>query len=415
MNFTVSLAPTVDTTVTVDFQSNDGTATIADNDYVGVVPATLTFLPGIGSQTVSVTINGDTKPEPDEIFTIDLSNAVWATILDNQGQGTIRNDDLVPAVSIADAPAVAEGNSVGASTSIFDVSLDAVSTYPVTVTYQTSDGTAQAGIDYVPVLSGQLVFAPGEDQKTIPVQIVGDTFIDTLPTKDFFVDLTGVVGGTIADNQGRAVINDDDTIVVLPSLSISPASINEGNSGTVTLSFDVTLSAASATPVSVDYATSDGTATAGNDYTAASGTLIFAAGQQAQTVMVTINSDKNKEGDETFTVTLSNPSNATIATASATGTITNDDSSSSGGSSSNDDDDDGDSSPPPPPAAPVQPASSAAPPAAVPAALPVTTLPETGLDGGSTTTMPWFLMVGLGLGAAALVWNGQRRRKNRKP
>lgn len=418
MNFTVSLTASPVATVTVDYQTNDGTALLSDNDYVAVPPTTLTFAPGIVSQTVPVTITGDTMPEADELFTVDLSNSSWATIADGQGQGTIRNDDVMPDVAIADAPAVAEGNALGDSTATFEVSLNVASTQLVTVTYQTVDGTAQAGIDYAPILNGQLVFNPGETLKTISVQIVGDTFVDTPAAKDFFVDLVVVTGANVVDNRGRAVVNDDDALA-LPTLSLSPAAADEGNSGTVNLSFEVRLSAASASPVSVDYATSNGSATADSDYTPASGTLVFAPGQTVQTIMITIISDGNNEADETFQVTLSNPVNAVLGTAQATGTITNDDAAAAPDSSKDnddDDDDDGGSAPPPPPAAPAAPpASASAPPVVDASSLPVTTLPETGFRAESSSQqVPWFLVVGVSLGAVAVVWQGLRRRKNQK-
>jgi hypothetical protein len=101
--------------------------------------------------------------------------------------------------------------------------------------------------------------------------------------------------------------------------------VNEGNSGTANASFPVTLSAASAATVTVQYTTTNGTATAGSDYTATSGTLTFTPGQTSKTINVPIVGDTTVEPDETFTVTLSTPTNATLGTATATGTITNDD------------------------------------------------------------------------------------------
>jgi hypothetical protein len=110
-----------------------------------------------------------------------------------------------------------------------------------------------------------------------------------------------------------------------PALSIAAASVPEGNSGTTTLSFPVTLSGPSTQPVSVAYATSDGTATAPRDYAAASGTVTFRPGEIAKTVPVSVAGDREVEQDETLSVTLSSPVHATIARAVATGTITNDD------------------------------------------------------------------------------------------
>jgi len=110
-----------------------------------------------------------------------------------------------------------------------------------------------------------------------------------------------------------------------PVISIAGASVGEGNSGTTTLSFPVTLSSAATQSVSVSYATADGTATAPSDYTAANGTLTFARGQTAKTVAVAVVGDTVMEQNETITVTLSSPVNATLGTATATGTVTNDD------------------------------------------------------------------------------------------
>jgi hypothetical protein len=108
-------------------------------------------------------------------------------------------------------------------------------------------------------------------------------------------------------------------------LSVDDVTIIEGNAGTAATVFTITLSAAAASPVTVNYATADGTALAGTDYLAAAGTLTFAAGQTTKTVTVTVNGDTTVEPAETFSLGLSAPGAATIAKASGTGTITNDD------------------------------------------------------------------------------------------
>jgi hypothetical protein len=110
-----------------------------------------------------------------------------------------------------------------------------------------------------------------------------------------------------------------------PAVSIASALLAEGNAGTKSMSLTITLATATPVRVSVVYATADGTATAGSDYTATSGTLVFAPGQTSKTVAVPILGDTGDESDETFSVTLSNPVNATLGTATATGTITNND------------------------------------------------------------------------------------------
>lgn len=110
-----------------------------------------------------------------------------------------------------------------------------------------------------------------------------------------------------------------------PALAVANATVAEGNSGTRNLTFTVSLSSATTTPVTIDYATSNGTATAGEDYTAGSGTLAFAPGVLTQQVNVAVTGDSQVEANETMVLTLSNPDGASLAGATATGTITNDD------------------------------------------------------------------------------------------
>ena len=113
------------------------------------------------------------------------------------------------------------------------------------------------------------------------------------------------------------------------TLSIDDLTVTEGDSGTTAAVFEVTMSAASGQQVTADYETANGTATAGVDYQAKSGTLTFAPGDTRKTILVVVQGDTVEEGDETFTVTLRNPSHAKLATATATGTIVNDDESAS--------------------------------------------------------------------------------------
>jgi hypothetical protein len=112
-----------------------------------------------------------------------------------------------------------------------------------------------------------------------------------------------------------------------PSLSIADASVLEGNGGTTPMTFNVTLSAPSAVAVTVNYATAAGTATAGADYVSTTGQLTFPANSTSRTITVQVIGDTNVEANETFTVTLSTPQNASISRATATGTIVNDDAS----------------------------------------------------------------------------------------
>jgi hypothetical protein len=106
-----------------------------------------------------------------------------------------------------------------------------------------------------------------------------------------------------------------------PTLAPTGFSVTASTTGTATGNFMVNLSSASTSPVTVQYATADGTAIAGTDYTAASGTLTFAPGTTTETVPVTILASAATSGSKTLTLNLSNPTNATIAATSAVGTI----------------------------------------------------------------------------------------------
>ena len=133
---------------------------------------------------------------------------------------------------------------------------------------------------------------------------------------------------TVTDDEGHeATFTSAPTsaVAALPALSIGDASVDEGDTGSATLDFTVTLDSAATETVTVEWATSDGTATAGTDYTAGDGTLTFNAGDSSKTVSVTVAGDNVDEPNETITVTLSNPSGATIGDGAATGTITDDD------------------------------------------------------------------------------------------
>ncbi|MEI6252360.1 MAG: Calx-beta domain-containing protein, partial [Mycobacteriaceae bacterium] len=224
-----------------------------------------------------------------------------------------------PALSISDV-SVTEGNS-GTANANFTVSLSKASATPVTVGYTTANGTATAGTDYT-AATGTLTFAAGTTSQTVAVKVRGDTVVE--PSETFTVTLTKPTGATLAQAKATGTITNDDGLTA-PGLSISDVSVTEGNSGTPNANFTVSLSKASATPVTVGYTTANGTATAGTDYTAATGTLTFAAGTTSQTVAVKIIGDTVVEPSETFTVTLTKPSGATLARATATATLTNDD------------------------------------------------------------------------------------------
>ena len=312
-NFTVSLSSASTTPVTVAYATSNGTAT-AGADYTAT-SGTVTFAAGVTSQTVAVKVTGDTTVEPNETFTVTLSNPTGATISKATATATITNDDVAtpnPGNNSVTYVVTNEwngghnanmtvnaGQALNGWTVEFDSPAEIVNIWNAQITSHVGTHYVIGNMPYnAQVASGQ--------STTFGYQANGSSASGT-PTN--------------LKVNGSAVTNPPAT----PSLSIADKTVTEGNTGTSTAGFTVTLSSASANPVTVNYATSNGTATAGADYTSTSGTLTFAPGVTSQTVNVSILGDATSEANETFTVTLSNPTGATISKATATGTITNDD------------------------------------------------------------------------------------------
>lgn len=211
-----------------------------------------------------------------------------------------------------------EGNS-GTQYAAVTVSLSAPSTKTVGVNYGTTDGTATAGSDYAAV-SGKLTFAPGETSKSIAVSVRGDRAGEANET--VFVKLRAAKNASIANGYGVLTILDDE-----PRIRISDASGQEVIAGgTGLLTFAVSLSAISDAPVTVNYATGDGSfyasavAAAGLDYVPAAGTLTFAPGETTKFLIVQLLDDAEREPIETFVVNLSG-ANAFIEIGQSFGTI----------------------------------------------------------------------------------------------
>ena len=311
VEFTVTLDKAATGTVTVDYATADGTAT-AGTDYTAT-SGSLSFVAGVTSQTISVPITEDTETESAETFTVALSNASGATLGTSTATGTITDTATIPSANIADATAT-EGTDSSLS---FTVTLDAAPTDTVTIDYATSDGTATADADYTST-TGTLTFADGATSGTISVPIADDALNESNET--LTVTLSNAEGATLATASATGTIV--NRAIVLPSASI--ASAGDATEGTDTsVTFMVALDKAGTGTVTLDYASADGTATAGSDYTAASGTLTFPPGVTGQQISIAIADDSVNEPDETITVTLSNPSGATLGTASASGTIIN--------------------------------------------------------------------------------------------
>jgi hypothetical protein len=223
-----------------------------------------------------------------------------------------------PRITVSD-PKVKEGATGTTRVARFTIQLSKTTTQTVTLTYATANGTASAGSDYQAIAATTLAFAPGETSKTVEVTIFGDAALE--PDETFRLVLSNAANATLGETQGVGTILNDDA-----SLSVSNVGLPEGNSGTTAFTFTIRLSAVTTFPVTVQYSTANGTALAGEDYSAIPWTdLTFAAGETAKSVTVLVNGDLTVEPNETFKLKLRNATNAAIATAAGTGTIRNDD------------------------------------------------------------------------------------------
>ena len=337
--FFVTLTGDVDQSVTIDFATADGSATVADTDYAANAN-TLTFA-GTNGESIQVDVlsNGDTKVEADETFAVNLSNVQAngknVTIADAQGIGTIINDDAAT-LTIADVSQ--DENSSGTMT--FTVELSNTVQGGVSVDFATSNGSAEDQAtdgDYTGIPSGTLNFIGNTagEQIDINVTIGQDDKVEADET--FLVTLSNLVHTaepgqvTMLGSPATGTILNDDT----STLTINPVAVNEGNvvGDNVLLTLNVDLSAAVQGGVSVDYVTGDGSAKTGDgDYNPAGGTINFTGipASDSSGVIIQIGEDVKIEADETFSLTLSNivhsaETGSITAGSPGTGTITNDD------------------------------------------------------------------------------------------
>jgi uncharacterized repeat protein (TIGR01451 family) len=314
--FNITLSAASALPVSVDYTTNDITASSA-SDYVAdsnvfTIPA------GTTSQVLLVTVNTDVTVEGDETMRVDLTNPTNATILDPQGIGTILNDDGLSSLSIGDVP-LSEGNGPGTTSFVFTVTLSAASAFPVTVNYATADGAAVSPGDYQ-AASGVLTFTPGQTTQTITVLVNGDTTNE--PSEAFVVNLFNAGNASISDNQATGTILNDDP---LPTITINDPSKIEGNSGSASMQFVITLSNPSSQTLSVPFSLADGTANVGVDYQTNSGSFTVLPGATTASLSIGIFGDVTVEPDETFFVNLGATANAIIGDSQGVGTIINDD------------------------------------------------------------------------------------------
>ena len=317
--FPVNLSNERASPVTVEWATAAGTATPGPGRDYTEATGTLTFMPGQTARTLHVTVRDDKVKEDDETVTVTLSNPTNASIASGKetATGTIVDDDGSPRILISDATASEEEGELN-----FAITLEGRSDRSLSVEWTTSAGTARPGEDYVES-SGTLIIGPAANRGEITVPLLDDT----IPEEDESLTLTlsqpmnaRINGRTIS---ATGTIRDNDQVRgPLPEIRITDSAAAESAGQLV---FAATLNRAAGMPATVRWATSAGTATAGLDYVESGGTLTFSPGQTSANIAVTLLDDLLYEGPETFRVTLSEPSNATIETAGATGVIRDND------------------------------------------------------------------------------------------
>ncbi len=324
VTITLILDKAVDGGLTLDLSTSDGTATIADGDYTALAGETVTFSGTTGeTEEVVITLGSDSKVENNETLTVSMGNLVVSTVasgdIDITGGATvtITNDDFA-GFTVAESDGTTATSETG-TTDDFTVVLDAQPSSNVVITVSSGD-TGEGTVD---VASLTFTNANWNTPQTVTIDGVDDALLDGDITYSITLSIDDANSDDNFDaleDQTVSVTNADDDAV---QISIDDPSETEGTA----LTFTVSLSgAAPAGGVTVDYITSDGTAVAGTDYTAASGTLTFAEGESSKEIAVTISGDETVEADETFTITLSNNTgDSEISDATGTGTITNDD------------------------------------------------------------------------------------------
>jgi len=311
--FTATLSTPWPSPVSAAFSTMEGTAGASDFTPVA---GRVTFAPGQVTQTITVPILDDLVVEPEEQFTLQLSDAQGAVIDDGEAICRVQDDDS-SGLSISDAQEL-EGNGLGDATRYlrFDITLDSPATAGSSVAFSTVDGTATAGTDYDGA-SGTISFVAGQLTAQVQVSIRGDLQVEDNETLQLV--LSSPNGVRLGRSSAVGTIVNDD----VPSLSISDGSAREADGGSAA-SFTVSLSSPWPTPISVAFSTAEGTATSA-DFTPSSGVLVFAPGQTSQVISVPIVNDALFEDDETFTVHLSDPNGARIEDGEGVGTIVSDD------------------------------------------------------------------------------------------
>jgi hypothetical protein len=318
MKFTITRYGENNFVQVVDWRTGGSATATAGTDFQSA-NGTVQFGVAETSKTFSVLVIGDTTVEADETIGVTITTTAPGKLIKDgdRAVGTIVNDDT--GISI-DNVTVVEGNS-GTKLATFTLTRVGPTGYS-SVTWDTDNGTALAGSDYVS--DGNIVyFAPGDTKKQLTVTVLGETVPELDET--FVVRLSDPVGASITKATGTLTITDDDSV-----LTVNDVSVTEGNSGTTPATFTITRTGPTTNSASVgwyaDKGTVLGSTSAAQDFKAASGTATFAAGSSTTTVSIAVVGDTYAEPNEQFQLKLSMPVGInTIADGIGVCTILNDD------------------------------------------------------------------------------------------
>jgi len=299
----------------VHIATMDGTAT-AGSDYTAV-SQDVNFAPSETSETVSIPITDDSSIESNETVSLALSSPSSPATLGTPNTATLTIADNDRAFSLSSATYSA---NEGDGTATITINRTGLTTGTDTVHIASTDGTATAGSDYTAV-SQDVTFLPSDTSKTVSVSITDDSSIESSETVQLSLSSPTAPATLGTPSSATLTIIDNDRAF---SLSSATYSVNEGD-GTATIT--ITRAGLTTGTDTVHFATANGTATAGSDYTAVSQDVSFGTGESSKTVSIPITDDSAVESSETVLLSLSSPSApATLGSpSSATLTIVDND------------------------------------------------------------------------------------------
>ena len=301
----------LDSGMTVHYFTTDGSG-LAGSDYQPV-SGTLTFADGQTEQTIAVPILNDGLQEPLENFTVSLANPGGDAILvvGNANAVTVQIGDN-------DKPLQLELASCSVNEDAGEVRIRVLrgddGDFPMSVDYATANVTATAGQDYLDT-AGTMTFEPGEWIKYLIVPLVNDTVRE--PTQEFRVVLSNASGGGVLGTPSMTTVTITDTDNVVQFGSANYETPEDAAFVEVSL-----IRGESESVATVDFTTANGTAAAGLDYDGMANTIQFAAGERLKLVNIPILHDGLKEGNETFSLRLSQPTGGAVLGTRSTATAT---------------------------------------------------------------------------------------------